>query len=188
MVRRVNTRRVTLELSRAWRWVRAGRLPHVLLGLPLRPAFQQAGVVQVMPGWPLPCVVNRGHIEIGNCALFPGVRIECWPGARVVIGSGTYLNRGVEIVAAGRVEIGRDCKIARDVLIMDTDQHELPERGLAIRPVSIGDEVWIGARAIILKGVSLGSGCIVGAGAIVTSDVPPHAVVVGNAAHELQRR
>jgi acetyltransferase-like isoleucine patch superfamily enzyme len=160
----------------------------VVLGLLLRPAVQRAGVLQVIPGWPLPSIVNHGYIEIGNCAFFPGVRIECWRGARLRIGTGTYLNRNTEIVAAGSVSIGRDCMIARDVLIMDTDQHPIPGRGLDVRPVTIGDRVWIGARAIILKGVSLGSGSIVGAGAVVTRSVPPGATVVGPAAHELTRR
>jgi acetyltransferase-like isoleucine patch superfamily enzyme len=135
----------------------------------------------------MPSIVNRGFMEVGNCSFFPGVRIECWPGAEVRISTGTFLNRYAEIVAAGSVTIGRDCMIARDVLIMDTDQHPLPGRGLEIRPVTIGDRVWIGARAIILKGVTLGNGCIVGAGAVVTRDVPPGGVVVGPAAHQLPR-
>jgi acetyltransferase-like isoleucine patch superfamily enzyme len=174
-----------LLLRQAWRWLRTGRIVRVLLGLALRPDFQRAGVVEVVPGWPFPNISNRGRIEVGNCAFFPGVRIECWRGGRVSIGTGTYLNRNAEIVAAGAVTIGRDCKIARDVLIMDTDQHPLPERGFEVRPVTIGDNVWIGARAIIRKGVTLGSGCIVGAGAVVTSDVPPHAVAVGPHSHLL---
>jgi acetyltransferase-like isoleucine patch superfamily enzyme len=136
----------------------------------------------------LPTVDNAGgRIEVGNCAFFSGVRIECWKGAVIRIGTGTYLNRGVEIVAGGSVTIGRDCKIARDVIIMDTDQHALPNGELEIRSVEIGDRVWIGARAIVLKGVSIGHDSVVGAGAIVTKSVPPHSVVVGNAARVLHQ-
>jgi acetyltransferase-like isoleucine patch superfamily enzyme len=175
-------------VRRARRVVREGHTLHVLLGLLLRPSFQRAGVVQVVPGLPFPSVRNQGRITVGNCAFFPGVRIECWPDAEVSIGNGTYLNRNTEIVAGGRISIGRDCKIARDVLIMDTDQHPLPGRGLEIRPVIIGDRVWIGARAIVLKGVTIGSGAIVGAGAIVTRDVAPGSVVVGLPAREIPQR
>src|SRR5919202_6980070 len=79
-----------------------------LLGLWLRPQFQRAGVLLVRGGLPLPVIDNRGgRIELGNCALFSGVRLECWDGAHIRIGTGTYLNRGVEIVAAGSVTIGR---------------------------------------------------------------------------------
>jgi acetyltransferase-like isoleucine patch superfamily enzyme len=110
------------------------------------------------------------------------VRLECGEGARITIGNGTYLNRGVEVVAARSVSIGRDCKIARDVIIMDTDQHALPGAELVVKPVVIGDRVWIGARAIILKGVHIGDDAVIGAGAVVTKDVPPRGVAVGPAA------
>lgn len=43
----------------------------------------------------------------------------------------------------------------------------------------IGDDVWIGARAIVLKGVTVGTGAVIGAGAVVTKDVPPYAIVAG---------
>ncbi len=97
------------------------------------------------------------------------------------------MNRGAEIVAAERVTIGRDCKIARDVIIMDTDQHELPGQGLLVAPVVIEDRVWIGARAIILKGVTVGHDAIIAAGAVVTKDVPPHTVVAGVPAKSVSR-
>jgi acetyltransferase-like isoleucine patch superfamily enzyme len=46
-------------------------------------------------------------------------------------------------------------------------------------PVIIGNDVWIGSRAIILSGVVIGDGAVVGAGAVVTEDVPPYAIVMG---------
>ncbi len=164
----------------------AGVLPH-LLGLWLRRDFQKAGLILVVGGWPLPCVENRGgRIEVENCLFFSGVRLECWQGAVIRIGNGTYLNRNSEIVAARSVTIGRDCMIARDVIIMDTDQHEVPGSGLVARPIEIGDRVWIGARAIILKGVRIGHDSIIGAGAVVTKSVPPGSVVVGQAARVIK--
>jgi acetyltransferase-like isoleucine patch superfamily enzyme len=157
-----------------------------LLGLWIRRQFQTAGIVVVHPGLPLPHIDNRGLIEVSNCAFFPGVRLACWPGATIRIGTGTYLNRGVEIVAGLCVTIGNDCKIARDVIIMDTDQHALPGEDLVMRPVRIEDDVWIGARAIILKGVTIGRGAVIGAGSVVTANVPPQAVVVGVPARVLR--
>ncbi len=158
-----------------------------LLGLLLRPRIQRAGIVTVMDGWGLPTIQNRGgQLVIGNCALYQGVRLEVWAGATLTIGTGTYLNRNTEVVAAQSVSIGRDCMIARDVLIMDTDQHALPGTDLAIAPVVVEDRVWIGARAIILKGVRVGHDSVIGAGAIVTRSVPPHSVVVGPAARVIR--
>jgi len=56
------------------------------------------------------------------------------------------------------------------------------------RGIKIGDDVWIGARAIILSGVSIGSGVIIGAGAVVTKDIPDWAVAVGNPARVIRYR
>lgn len=156
-----------------------------LLGLVARRRFTKAGII-VVRGWPAPTVENRGgRIEVENCAFLGGVRLECGRGAMIRIGNGTYLNRGAEIVAARSVTIGRDCKIARDVIVMDTDQHPIRGTELEAYPVRIGDRVWIGARAVVLKGVSLGNDCVVGAGAVVTKDVPAHAVVAGNPARQI---
>ncbi len=165
------------------RRIRGPSLVDHLLGLWLRRRFQRAGILVVRRGWPLPQVDNYGgRIEAENCGFFPGVHLECWRGATIRIGNGTYLNRNVEIVAAHSVTIGRNCKIARDVIIMDSDQHALPGAGLVVKPVVIEDRVWIGSRAIILKGVTIGHDSVIGAGAIVTKDVPPGGIAVGPAA------
>jgi acetyltransferase-like isoleucine patch superfamily enzyme len=107
-------------------------------------------------------------------------------GAKLSIGDGTFLNRNVEIIAWKDVSIGRFCQVGWDVLILDTDQHPVPGRGREDRAVRIGDNVWIGARAVILKGVSIGDQAVVGAGAIVTHDVPPGATVVGPSARVIR--
>ena len=178
---------MTGAAARLRRRVREYGLTSHLVGLWLRTRFQRAGVLVVRDGWPFPRVENYGgRIEVGNCGFFSGVRLECWRDARISIGTGTYLNRNTEVVAAQSVSIGRDCKIARDVIIMDTDQHALPGAELVVKPVVIEDGVWIGARAMILKGVTIGHHSVIGAGAIVTRSVPPRSVVVGPAARVLK--
>lgn len=173
----------TGTVSRLRGRLRTGGVRGHLLGLVLRVKLRRAGILVVMGGWHLPEIDDRGgRIEAGNCAFFPGVRLECWRGASISIGDGTYLNRNTEIVAAGSVTIGRDCKIGRDVLIMDTDQHALPGAELVVAPVVIEDRAWIGARAIVLKGVRIGHDSVVGAGSVVTRDVPARTLVAGQPA------
>ena len=175
------------NIGYAWRRALEVGLFDLLLGFFVSRSFTRAGVVLVTPGWPLPKVVNMGGcIEVDNCRFFPGVRIECWRGAVIKIGKGTYINRNTELVASVAISIGADCKIARDVMIMDTDQHPVGTKDLETKPVEIGDRVWLGSRVIILKGVTVGHDSIVGAGAVVTRSVPPHSVVVGSAARVIK--
>jgi maltose O-acetyltransferase len=84
------------------------------------------------------------------------------------------------------VRIGDDCQIGPNVQIYTADHPLDPEvrrSGLESgRPVTIGNNVWIGGAAIILPGVTIGDNAIVGAGSVVTRDVPAGATVVGNPA------
>ncbi len=82
-----------------------------------------------------------------------------------------------------------------DVLIYTTN-HEFRNKDIPMqqqgyqpeRPVSIGNDVWIGARVIILPGVTIGDGCVIGAGAVVTKDVPAYSVCAGNPAKVVKER
>jgi len=97
---------------------------------------------------------------------------------------------GASIVAAECVEIGPRTLIGSGAVLWDTNFHPLdpemrrthPTEGARSAPIRIGDDVFVGARAIILKGVTIGDGAVVAAGAIVTSDVPANATVAGNPA------
>jgi len=59
---------------------------------------------------------------------------------------------------------------------------------LRVGPLEIGNDVWIGRRAIVMPGVRIGDGAVVGAGAIVTKDVAPYAIVGGNPAKLIRYR
>jgi acetyltransferase-like isoleucine patch superfamily enzyme len=167
-------RREGVPLSAFWR------------GLLVRRHFPGAGLILALPGGPLPCVRNQGgEIRVESCSLEAGVRIEVYSGGVLSIGKGTYLNRNVQIVVQESVVIGQQVKIGWDTVIMDTDLHGHSGKPARSRPVVIGDNVWIGCRALILKGVRIGDGAIVAAGAIVTKDVPPLAVVASPSASVL---
>jgi maltose O-acetyltransferase len=103
---------------------------------------------------------------------------------RLVIGAGTYVNRFTMFDASERIEVGRNCLIGPFCYITDHDHSiewgkPIGEQPLVSSKVQVGNDVWIGAGAIILKGVTIGNGAVIGAGAVVTRPVRPNAKVVG---------
>jgi acetyltransferase-like isoleucine patch superfamily enzyme len=96
-------------------------------------------------------------------------------GTRVDIGENVVIRGG------GGVIIGSNVLIAAGTVITSQGHPINPPRwGRNIsNPVSIGNEVWIGANAVILPGVTIGDGAIVAAGAVVSRDVPSYTVVAG---------
>lgn len=111
---------------------------------------------------------------------------RCDYGYNIHVGDDFYTNFDCVILDAGRVEIGDDCMLAPGVHIY-TATHPLeaakrvkgPEY---TKPVTVGDEVWIGGRAVLNPGVTVGDGAVIGSGAVVTDDVPANVVVQGNPA------
>lgn len=139
--------------------------------------FDDNGILLVSGGRPWPKVISRGGtLTAGNCQFYSGVRLEIGASGQLQIGNGTYLNRNTTIICERKVAIGNNCKIAWDVVIMDSDLHPTDARPIDNKEVIIKDQVWIGCRSIILKGVTIGEGSIIAAGSVVTSDIPPKTV------------
>jgi acetyltransferase-like isoleucine patch superfamily enzyme len=111
------------------------------------------------------------------------------PNASIQIGDGSALS-GTVICAATSVQLGKRVLIGANCKLADTDFHPLlPEvrqvdrnQGAASKPIVIGDDVFIGAHAIILKGTVLEEGCVVGAGAVVSGTFPRRSILAGNPA------
>ena len=109
---------------------------------------------------------------------------------RLHIGSGTYVNRFTMFDASDSINIGARCMIGPFCYITDHDhgsgkEGPISDQPLVQAPVKVGNNVWIGAHAIILKGVSIGDDAVVGAGAVVTRDVAPGAKVAGVPAQQI---
>ncbi|MGM0506336.1 MAG: acyltransferase [Bacteroidota bacterium] len=137
--------------------------------------FDSHGILVVSGGRPYPTVLNKGGtIRVENCQLYSGVRLEIGKSGQLLIGNGTYLNRNSLIICEKKVVIGKDCRIAWDVIIMDSDLHPSNAEPMVDKEVHIGNRVWIGCRTIILKGVTIGDGSIIAAGSVVTKDIPPN--------------
>ena len=120
---------------------------------------------------------NAGLTVTAYSRIYCGADIRVFGDGLLTL-KGVELNEGVEITCRKRITIGRGCLVARNVVIRDCDAHQLQGKE-SIGDVCIGDNVWIGTRAIILKGVTIGDGAVVAAGAVVTKDVPPGCLVAG---------
>ncbi|MBE8475468.1 sugar O-acetyltransferase [Streptomyces sp. 3R004] len=107
-------------------------------------------------------------------------------GSNVTIGARTFVNYNFTALDVAAITIGEDCQIGPNVQLL-TPTHPLepqPRRDKleAARPITIGDNVWLGGGVIVLPGVSIGDNSVIGAGAVVTKDIPAGVVAVGNPA------
>lgn len=129
------------------------------------------------------------RIRIGNgCIIHAGIWLQSEDnGDSISIGDRTYIGHRAHIHAGRAIQIGDGCVIADDVFIASVDHARRGDRHLVTNtaPISIGDNVFVGQRAIILGGVTIGDGATIGAGAVVTRDVVPNAVVVGSPARPI---
>lgn len=121
--------------------------------------------------------------EYGRCRL-----ATVAPGAKIIIHDNVGLSSCL-ICCATSIEIGRNTIIGGGAMILDTDFHPRKPDGSwgtdpksVSKPVTIGKNCFIGARAIILKGVTIGDGAVIGAGALVCKDVAANEIAVGNPA------
>lgn len=104
-------------------------------------------------------------------------------GKNLTIGHNTVINPECRLDCRGGLYIGNNVSISREVFILTlTHDYNSFDFDLKEGPVHIGDNSWIGIRAIILPGVTIGPGAVIGAGSIVTRDIPANAVAVGSPA------
>jgi acetyltransferase-like isoleucine patch superfamily enzyme len=104
-------------------------------------------------------------------------------GGSLLLGKGVKIATTASIDTSGDVWIGDNVGIAEDVLIL-THSHEFGHRGpITASSLAVGDEAFIGERAIILPQVrKIGDHALIGAGAVLAHDVEPYEVWAGNPA------
>ncbi|MBX0325259.1 sugar O-acetyltransferase [Halomicroarcula sp. F13] len=119
-----------------------------------------------------------------ECHVEPPFR--CDYGYNIHVGENFYANFDCVILDVCRVNIGQNCQIGPGVHIY-TATHSLDAtervKGLEYgKPVTVGDNVWIGGQAVLNPGVTVGDDVVIGSGAVVTEDIPDDVVVQGNPA------
>lgn len=130
---------------------------------------------------------SDGIMSIGEWAdIRTPQKLKC--GRRV------FMGRGVQLICGGGITIGDQVMLAPGVRIISNghrfDRTDIPMRaqGLYEKPVVIGNDVWIGADAIVLPGVTIGDGVVVAAGSMVTKDLPSYVLAAGMPARVIRSR
>ncbi len=131
-----------------------------------------------------------------DVGLDDGVALVCSGDPRrekILIRSGTYINRHTIVDAHQQIEIGRNCLIGPHCFITDADHGMkrgslIQTQPMQISPVVIEDEVWLGAGVVVLKGVRIGRGAVIGAASVVSRNIEPFAIAVGTPARVIGER
>jgi acetyltransferase-like isoleucine patch superfamily enzyme len=155
-------------------------------------------------------------LTVGNkCRLSPDAKVGFREhGGKIILGDNVTINHGCVIrTCTGIIEIGDNSsigyysimhglggiKIGNNVMVSPNVQIYAQSHGMnkgsvmrnqpqTGKGVVIGDDVWIGAGAIILDGVTIGNGVIIGAGSVLTKNVPDYEIWGGNVAKKIGER
>jgi maltose O-acetyltransferase len=116
--------------------------------------------------------------------------LYCDYGYQTHVGARTFINFGVVLLDVAAITIGDDVQVGPNVQFL-TPTHPVEAEARrakweAARPVSVGDNVWLGGGVIVGPGVSIGENTVVGAGAVVVRDLPANVVAVGNPARVIR--
>ena len=154
--------------------------------------------------WPILIFRSNAQIILGNNVIlnssnrnyhvnmFTPVKLMCdKPNAIISIGENTRIH-GSCIHAFERIKIGKNCLIAANCQIFDASGHgtahtERNENQGITKPISIGDNVWIGAGCIILPGTTIGNNTVISAGSVVRGNVPEGVIFAGNPAYFIKK-
>ncbi len=129
-------------------------------------------------------MLKRMFAEIGEGCYIEPPFYSNFGGKHIHFGDGVYCNFGCTFVDDTHIYVGSRTMFGPRVVVA-TAAHPLApalrEKGLQYnKPVTIGNNCWIGAGAIILPGISIGDNSVIGAGSVVTKDIPANVVAVGN--------
>lgn len=122
-----------------------------------------------------------------------GVRVygsaKIWYPPYLTLDDGAVIGWKTEIYCPAPIHLGRNAIVSQYAhLVAATHDVDEPDFPLVARPIEIGPDAWVAARAIVGPGVSLGTGAVLGAGGVAFSDIPDWAIHIGNPARFLRMR
>ena len=165
---------------------------HKLLGL-LRFSFAKLYYRKRLGGPWLSTVDARCTLAIESRDAFIRLGSKClinsdcfvYSNGKLSIGANSFLNSHTRIVCHEEIEIGANCLFGPFSSVLDHNHTvdfidgQLKREQLETAPIRIGNNVWIGEKAIVLMGVSIGDNSVIGAGSVVTKTIPANSVAVG---------
>lgn len=122
---------------------------------------------------------------LGKCGVNAAIMPPFWCdyGYNILIGDNFYANHNLTVTDGAKVTIGDNVFIAPNCCITTAEHAIHPDQrkaGIEVAmPVTIGNNVWIGAGSVILAGVEIGDNTVIGAGSVVTKSIPDNVVAVG---------
>jgi maltose O-acetyltransferase len=134
--------------------------------------------------------VIKQLIPNGTKSLYIEPPFHCDYGYNITCGERVYFNVNCVVLDVAKVIIGNDVMFAPGVQLytathpVDKELRKTLEYG---KPITIGNDVWIGGGTIILPGITIGNNCVIGAGSVVTKDVPDNSMAVGNPAKVIKK-
>lgn len=122
------------------------------------------------------------HID-KKLKMHNGAKIRVRKGGKLIIGKNFGMSNGDVVTAYDHIRIGDNVMLGPNVLIYDQDHDYCAEGGVAAMkfktaPITIGNNVWIGANTLILRGTTIGDNSVVGGGAVIKGKYPPNSVII----------
>ena len=131
--------------------------------------------------------ITGRDLDISSIVVFP---FRCDLGFNVRIGKDVIVNYNCTFLDTAPITIGDHTKIGPDCHLVTAehplDHMERRTHNVRRRPITVGEDCWLGANVTILPGVTVGDRCIIGAGSVVTHDVPDDSIYVGNPARPIK--
>lgn len=119
-------------------------------------------------------ISGNGTIQLGAKSSNRGTLFLSAHNGKIQIGNHCFFNANCSITSVENIQIGNECKLGNNVVVVDHDHNYKRQTNeeFISSPITIGDDVWIGAGSIILRGTHIGDHCVIAAGSIVREDIP----------------
>jgi acetyltransferase-like isoleucine patch superfamily enzyme len=141
-------------------------------------------------------IEGQGDIIVGDDVWFDGRSTIIFASSfsarpTLEVGNNTMIGHDTSFTIARRITIGNNCQISGSSRFFDSSGHatDAAERARhqpplphQVRPITIGDDVWVAKQCIVFPGVTIGKGAIISAGSVLRESVPPYSLVAGNPA------